>query len=331
MSVAPVVRVRDVAYPRLQVPDLDQMEAYLMDFGMARAERRPGVLFMRGVGAAPYVHVIHEGPAALIGFAFEAAHREDLDRLAAEPGFTPVEALDGPGGGARTTVRDPIGLLVEVVHGIAPVAVRGSLDPRPLNMGQAFQRIGVTQRIKSGPSRIKRFGHLALNVPDPAAAVAWYQERFGLVVSDRVNLAPGMPVAIFTRCDKGAEPADHHSMLFASHMASGGVSGLNHLSWEVCDIDDVQAGREHLAAKGRTHEWGVGRHLLGSQVFDYWRDPWGHIHEHWTDGDQFDVSVPAGDHSIDIGAVSQWGPNMPSTFGRTLPPQTPASPGPAAR
>ena len=103
-------------------------------------------------------------------------------------------------------------------------------------------------------------------------------------------------------------------------MASGGVSGLNHLSWEVCDIDDIHAGREHLAAKGRTHEWGVGRHLLGSQIFDYWRDPWGHIHEHWTDGDQFDASIPAGDHSIDVGTVSQWGPNMPSTFGRTLPP-----------
>ncbi len=322
MSVSPLLKVRDVAYPRLQVPDLDRMESYLMDFGLARAERRDKVLFMRGAGAAPYVHVIHEGDPAFLGFAFEADCREDLDRLAATPGFTPVEALDAPGGGVRTTVVDPIGLTVEIVFGIAPVAARDGLQPRPLNMGDAFQRIGAAQRIKAGPSRIKRFGHLALNVPDPAAALAWYQARFGLIASDRVNLAPGMPVAIFARCDRGADPADHHSILLASHMASGGVSGLNHLSWEVGDMDDLQAGREHLAAKGRAHEWGVGRHLLGSQIFDYWRDPWGHIHEHWTDGDQFDASIPAGDHSIDIGAVSQWGPNMPASFGRTLPPQT---------
>ena len=41
-----------------------------------------------------------------------------------------------------------------------------------------------------------------------------------------------------------------------------------------------------------------------------------------TDGDQFNASVAAGDHSIDIGAVSQWGPNMPATFGRTIAPKT---------
>ena len=225
-----------------------------------------------------------------------------------------------PGGGWRTATLDPDGLVIEVVHGVALVPTLGDGAPRPLNMGAAFQRLGATQRIKAGPSRIKRFGHLALNVRDPAATLAWYHARFGLIASDRVNLAPGMPVAIFTRCDRGDEPADHHSILFASAMGSGGVSGLNHLSWEVCDIDDVLIGRDHLASKGRVHEWGVGRHLLGSQVFDYWRDPWGHIHEHWTDGDQLAAAIPAGDHPIDIGAVSQWGPNMPPTFGRTIAP-----------
>lgn len=321
VATPPITRVRDMAYPRLQVPDLDRMEAFLMDFGMTRAERRPGLLFMRGVGAEPYVHVIHEGEPAFLGFALIAQSREELERLAATPGFSSVEVLDAPGGGWRTTVRDPIGLWVDVVYGMEPSDARGSLQPRTLNMGDAFQRIGSAQRIKAGPSRIKRFGHIAINVPDPAAALAWYHDRFGLIASDRVNLAPGMPVAIFTRCDKGEDPADHHSILFASHMASNGVSGLNHLSWEVCDLDDVYAGNAHLAAKGRPHEWGVGRHLLGSQIFDYWRDPWGHIHEHWTDGDQFDASTPAGDHSIDVGAVSQWGPNMPGTFGRTIAPR----------
>ena len=31
-----------------------------------------------------------------------------------------------------------------------------------------------------------------------------------------------------------------------------------------------------LAARGYPHAWGVGRHILGSQIFDYWRDPFGH-------------------------------------------------------
>ena len=152
-------------------------------------------------------------------------------------------------------------------------------------------------------------------------------EFYARVLGGRITAAyrygdapPGMPVAVFTRCDKGAEPADHHSILFASTLGSGGIAGLNHLSWEVRDIDDVHAGSEYLAAKGRRHEWGIGRHLLGSQVFDYWRDPWGHIHEHWTDGDQLDASIPAGEHTPDVALSSQWGPNPPSTFGRTVPP-----------
>lgn len=317
----PLVKVLDVAYPRLQVPDLDAMEAWLMDFGMARAHRDADSLYMRGQGAAPYVHVVHRGDPAFLGFAFAAARREDLDRLARAEGFSPVEALDGPAGGWRTMARDPDGLLVEVVHGLEPIAPAGDLAARRLNMGERFDRIGALQRIQAGPSRIKRFGHLALNVADIAASLAWYQQRFGLLQSDRVNIVPGLPVAVFTRCDRGAEPADHHTILFASALASGGVSGLNHLSWEVGDIDDVCAGSAYLASRRRAHEWGVGRHLLGSQVFDYWRDPWGHIHEHWTDGDQLDAEAPAGDHALALSRASQWGPDMPPTFGRTLAPQ----------
>jgi catechol 2,3-dioxygenase-like lactoylglutathione lyase family enzyme len=320
MSNEPIVKVRDMAYPRLQAPDLDAMEAFLTDFGMVRAERTKDTLYMRGFGSAPYVHVVHKGEPAFPGFAFEARTREDLDLLAASEGFTPVEAIDAPGGGWRVTVKDPHGLTVEVVHGIAPLAPLAAADPRPLNMGSKFERLGAVQRIEQGPSSIKRFGHLALNVGDVQAVLDWYHARFGLIASDAVNLAPGMPVAVFTRCDKGAEPADHHSILFASTLGSGGIAGLNHLSWEVRDIDDVHAGSEYLAAKGRRHEWGIGRHLLGSQVFDYWRDPWGHIHEHWTDGDQLDASIPAGEHTPDVALSSQWGPNPPSTFGRTVPP-----------
>jgi catechol 2,3-dioxygenase-like lactoylglutathione lyase family enzyme len=322
LATQSIIKVRDVVYPHLQVPDLNAMEAFLIDFGMVRAARTADALYMRGFGPAHHVHVVHRGAPAFLGFAFEACSRGDVERLAASEGFTPIETIDAPGGGWRTTTRDPDGHLVEVVHGIATVAPLGDPQPRPLNMGAKFERLGTVQRIEAGPSHVKRFGHLALNVADVAGSIAWYHARFGLIPSDRINLAPGMPVGVFTRCDRGAEPADHHTILFASSMASLGQAGLNHLSWEVRDIDDVHAGSEHMAAKGRRHEWGIGRHLLGSQVFDYWRDPWGHIHEHWTDGDQLDASVPAGDVTPDVALSSQWGPNPPPTFGRTVPPAT---------
>ena len=36
--------------------------------------------------------------------------------------------------------------------------------------------------------------------------------------------------------------------------------------------------------------WGLGRHVLGSQVYDYWSDPWGRVHEHWADSDRLNVA-----------------------------------------
>ena len=52
------------------------------------------------------------------------------------------------------------------------------------------------------------------------------------------------------------------------------------------------------------HMWGIGRHVLGSQVYDYWADPWGRVHEHWADSDRLNVAngsnlVPA-EEALDV-------------------------------
>jgi hypothetical protein len=71
------------------------------------------------------------------------------------------------------------------------------------------------------------------------------------------------------------------------------------------------AGHAHLSGAGAEAAWGVGRHLLGSQVFDYWKDPWGFEVEHWTDGDQLRASD--GGHIASIADLIgvQWGMPMP--------------------
>jgi hypothetical protein len=76
MSTQPIIKVREMAFPRLSAPDLDTAESFLLDFGMVRAHRTDDTLYMRGAGPAPYVHVIHKGAPAWVGFAFEAASRD---------------------------------------------------------------------------------------------------------------------------------------------------------------------------------------------------------------------------------------------------------------
>jgi hypothetical protein len=71
-------------------------------------------------------------------------------------------------------------------------------------------------------------------------------------------------------------------------------------------------GNAYLAAKTRRHEWGVGRHYLGSQIFDYWSDPWGHTVEHWTDGDLMDADWGTRRVSPEIVRAVQWGDAAPA-------------------
>ena len=48
------------------------------------------------------------------------------------------------------------------------------------------------------------------------------------------------------------------------------------------------------ARAGYFRSWGIGRHIQGSQIFDYWRDPDGFLVEHFTDGDMFDNTLEPG-------------------------------------
>jgi hypothetical protein len=91
--------------------------------------------------------------------------------------------------------------------------------------------------------------------------------------------------------------------------------GLNHLSFEVQNIDDVMLGHEHLRETRKyEHVWGLGRHVLGSQIYDYWKDPWGRVHEHWTDTDVLNVHAAANLLPAEEGLNSQWGQPAPQAF-----------------
>jgi hypothetical protein len=61
----------------------------------------------------------------------------------------------------------------------------------------------------------------------------------------------------------------------------------------VQDIDDLFIGHNHLERLGKyEHMRGVGYHVPGGQVFDYWLDPWGQMHEHWITTRQFTAKSP---------------------------------------
>jgi catechol 2,3-dioxygenase-like lactoylglutathione lyase family enzyme len=307
-----LIRIEDIAHVRFRAPDLTAMAAFLADFGMAQCEVRDGVLFARGAGEAPFVHVTEPGEAAFAGLGLRAASVDDLAILSEALG-APLETFDAPGGGWVVRLTDPDGNLVEVVAGQAPAAPLPCPPREPWNGAGARPRLRRTKRVGSGPACVVRLGHCVLNVADFRASEAWYKERFGLITSDEIAVSPQFALGAFMRCDRGETPTDHHT-LFLAQLPGG--PGFNHAAFEVRDLDDLMAGHDHLAAKGFTAEWGVGRHVLGSQVFDYWRDPWGHTLEHWTDGDLFTAADGSNVVGVPELLAVQWGPAAPPTMGQ---------------
>jgi catechol 2,3-dioxygenase-like lactoylglutathione lyase family enzyme len=313
-----LIKVRDLAYGRLRAPDLDVMEEFLTHFGMTRAARTPTALYMRGTDPRHHLHVTEKGDSGFIGFAYLAASEDDLRTVAKVPGASGVESIDEPGGGKRVRLREPNGYQIEVVHGLETVpAIPVARDPMNTG-GEPLRRAGTVMRLAKSPAPIKRIGHGVLGTPMVRDTVAWFRETLGFIGSDDVYAgSKDNIIGSFNRCDCGDEFVDHHT-LFAVHNER---AGLNHMSFEVPDVDAVFKDHEYLTRLGKyEHMWGVGRHLLGSQVYDYWCDPWGRVHERWADTDRLNAASGSGLLSVEEGFVSQWGADPPEKFIRHVTP-----------
>jgi catechol 2,3-dioxygenase-like lactoylglutathione lyase family enzyme len=314
----PVIKALDIAFGRVGAPDLDRMEEFLTHFGLVRAARTPSALYMRGSDPPHHIHVSHKGEPRFIGFAYEAASEEDLERVSRAPGASAIEAIDEPGGGKRVRLTEPNGYQIEVVHGIErlpPLEVKR----QKVNSGaEPYNRVGEVMRLPTTPTPVKRIGHGVLGTPRVKETVAWFRETLGLLRSDDVYAGDKSNViGAFSRCDRGAQYVDHH-VLFCVHNER---AGLNHISYEVHDIDQVFMEHAYMASLGKyEHMWGVGRHRLGSQVFDYWADPWGRVIEHWADTDRLNAANGGNLLSVEEGFGSQWGdPIPPKLLGHVSP------------
>ncbi len=299
-----------LAWLEFEKPDLEAAERFLADFGFTVADRMPDLLVLRGRQATVPCLAVHRGPRPrFTGAAFQAAARDDLDRLARGTGGT----VTAHWGGHAVAVRDPSGIPVRVVHGVPDLPALPGRAPLPLNFGPAPARVNATQRPARRAAEIERLGHVVLGTTRFSAALDWYLDTLGLIVSDFLYLDGQRgrgPVMAFIRCDQGAVPADHHTLA----MLLGPHTGYVHSAYQLTDLDEVAASGAYLREQGYRHAWGVGRHIQGSQIFDYWRDTDRLMFEHYADGDVFDSSVPPGWAPLSASGLAQWGPKATAEF-----------------
>ncbi|MFE2970508.1 VOC family protein [Streptomyces sp. NPDC059340] len=314
----PVIKVADLAWLEFEKPDLERAEVFARDFGFAIAARTEGELWLRGTFAGSPCMVIRRGRASrFIGPAFRAAERADLDRLARATGST-VRDIGVPGGGQSIALLDPSGLPVRVVHCAEQLPALPEQEPLILNFGTDHRRTNATQRPPREPSRIQRLGHVVLETRVFARTLDWYLDTLGMIVSDFLFLDGQRgrgPTMTFIRCDQGSVAVDHHTL--ALHLGPG--TGYVHSAYQVTDLDAIAAGGEYLAERGYRRSWGIGRHIQGSQLFDYWRDPDHFMLEHFADGDLFSCDVEAGWAPMSASGLAQWGPPVTRDFLGTNP------------
>ncbi|MFC3574417.1 VOC family protein [Streptomyces yaanensis] len=309
----PVIKVADLAWLEFEKPDLDRAEVFARDFGFAVAARTERELWLRGTFAGSPCMVIRRGSASrFIGPAFRAAERGDLDRLARATG-SEVRDIDVPGGGQSVTLLDPSGFPVRVVHCAEHLPALPGQQPLIINTGVQGRRTNATQRPPREPSRIQRLGHVVLETRVFIRALDWYLDTLGMIVSDFLFLDGQRqrgPTMAFIRCDQGSTPVDHHTL--ALHLGPG--TGYVHSAYQVTDLDAIAAGGEYLAERGYRRSWGIGRHIQGSQLFDYWRDPDRFMLEHFADGDLFSCDLEPGWAPMSASGLAQWGPPVTRDF-----------------
>lgn len=200
----------------------------------------------------------------------------------------------------RVSCLDPSGtwrIAVEVADPITLTPPPARVLNGPGERRRLMQRAEVVTETHARPPR--RLGHVVLGSPDPLGTAKFFMEGIGFRMSD---LVAGM--LTFMRCS-----TDHHNML----VMPSPVPYLNHYAFEHDDVDSVgDAAMRYLADNEDRHIVGLGRHVVGSNVYWYMSDPCGTMFEFFCDMDCIpddDAWVPGTDWGLD--RFSAWGPKEP--------------------
>ncbi|EIT83398.1 hypothetical protein AO1008_00396 [Aspergillus oryzae 100-8] len=217
------------------------------------------------------------------------------------------------GGGFLATLTDPEEFPVNLMFGQKP-AEKGAIPEKlTINYEEEKPRIRKFQGFTPGPAAVHKLGHFGLCTGKFEELVHFYTTTFNIVPTDFLYVEKDgrrKNVALFAHIDRGDDYVDHHSFF----MSTNASSHVHHCSFEVHDFDTQKLGHQWLTDEKYKSVWGVGRHILGSQIFDYWWDTTGNMIENYTDGDLVNNQTPIGYGPAGDESLAVWGPEVPAWF-----------------
>ncbi len=270
--------IRSLQYFTFAVPDPEVGKAFYTDFGLV-GETRGNTAVMRCAGRDQDQIILIDGAKRKrlynIGFGTRAGEIDDIAKRLEARG---VKLLDPPYPDARNGLwfKDPDGVLLNIA--VAEETTARHEDEMQYNTRGYVHRLNE-RGVGEEPyvARPRRLGHMLLFTRDVPAKVDFFTNVLGMRVSDTM----GGDIVAFLRNGDGG---DHHVIA----LCKSDKPGFHHASFEFGTVDDIGVATANLAEKGHKHCWGIGRHVVGSNYFHYFRDPWGSLVEHFADMDIID-------------------------------------------
>jgi len=273
-------RVRALRSVEIGCTDVQPMLRFFTDvWNLLPAGADKDVHFLRGSGAFHHIVGVRPLPqTALVRMVFDAADRATVDALHAQTVAHGIKSIDPP-----APLRQPHG-----DYGF------GFQDPEGRNVAVVC---GVDDHADCAdhPDRPRKISHINLNNGDPDATFACYRDALGFRLSDQTKKMR------FLSCN-----TDHHSVVLGF---SGGTT-LNHVAFEMPDLEAVMRGAGRMRDDGRPIEWGPGRHGPGNNVFCYFVGPELLPIEYTAEMQQIDDSYrprPVEDWKWPPGRLDHWG------------------------
>ncbi len=255
-------RVTGVRSIELGVRDLRKSaEFYSKVWALEEVAADADAVHFRGTGGEHHLLTLRERPKpSLLGVNFATTDRAAVDQLCGKARSYGIKVAGEPaplpaaaGGGYGFRFETPEG------------------QPMSISSDGAQHPNVVLDR-----SRPTKISHVVLNSGHADNSMAFFIDVLGFRHSDSTHMME------FLRCS-----SDHHSI--AIFRDSG--PSLNHVAYELPNIDGLMRGTGRLKQNGFDIEWGVGRHGPGNNVFSYFIEPDGFVAEYTTELDQIDEAA----------------------------------------
>jgi len=259
---------------------------YSKTWNLTEVASSNGSYWFRGTGAYHHILAIHPATkgAAIRRLTFAAATKDIVQALHAKVAASGCttgapHALAGPGGGYGFGFVDVEGRNLAVVCGENENPDDADVKDRP-----------------------RKIAHVNLNCAQLEKSNAFLVDVLGFRKVDHSG-----PLHFF-HCDS----TDHSSMV----MGAAATPTLNHVSFELSDVDSCMRGGGRMRDAGYPIEWGPGRHGAGNNVFCYFAGPEELPIEYTADVMQIDDGYEF--HGTDYwkwppGRLDQWGITPPHT------------------